>query len=404
MRFTSLLLLTAIAGCAVDDVDVDLGPDAGADRPAPIPRADLAISADNPFGNLSLVRPPDSYPGHPHPGDWRTIDGLSGTVTSRSADTIDVGVAGTFSSSTTVWLRVLVDGVLAAPTDIRFHTGGSGVYHSYHYWITGVAAGSHVVEVQWAGDATATIASASLTMDSASPSWGSGRLAVAAGTDYLVNTSTLWRSIPLMSQQITTAQSSDLAITFSAESAATSGQWLARALVDGVAYGNVSMQSAGGLSGALGVRSFTFTVPSVPAGTHSVAIQWRSTGSANLTRRNLAVFAAPYSGFGGGLADLAQNGAATAIGTGWTDAITTGFASWDPSSDAAITFSGELTTAGAGRMIARAVVDGAVLPGEVTVLPASSGYAGAEVVLAARNQRIGWHNVTIQLHTASGTV
>src|SRR5262249_53045352 len=96
-------------------------------------------------------------------------------------------------------------------------------------------------------------------------------------------------------------------------------------------------------------------------------------------------------------------GTTTAIGTGWTDAITTGVPSWDPSTNAAITFSGELTSAGAGALIARAVVDGKALPGEVTVLPAGTPFASAAVEFHAKHRLLGFHNVTVQVRSTSGT-
>jgi hypothetical protein len=199
----------------------------------------------------------------------------------------------------------VVDGRPQEP-DVAFKTGGEnwdGI-RSFTFVKENVPAGARTVGVQWYTnpDTVAQIRDRSLVVNSASPSWGTGRLAVAApvsGPD-VVKTASTWEDVPGLSTTLTTTLPTNFRITFSAEAGADSGRFFARALIDNQPTADVLFDAAGNYSHR-GTRSYTFFKNNVAAGTHTVKIQWFSEGGqTRVGDRTLAVMTSPVSTTGEG--------------------------------------------------------------------------------------------------------
>ncbi len=93
---------------------------------------------------------------------------------------------------------------------------------------------------------------------------------------WVSTSSTAWRSVPGMYTSITTRYPSDLLMTFSAEAATSAyGRLFLRILVDGAEAqpGSVIFISR---TQNYNSQSFGFYKTNIPAGTHTINVQWKS--------------------------------------------------------------------------------------------------------------------------------
>ncbi len=399
-------LLIFLAACV--DLSADEAADPGADVTTASTAAPLVAYTDNPMGNLSLVAPaPNTVRSSPNAGGlWKTIDGASALAYARAGDNLEVDVSAEIAAQGPVYLRVLVDGQPASPGDVLFRSGGIDGVRSFRFVQSGLSAGGHVIELQWTGDPAATITDHDLTVRTASPTWGSGRLAVASVEGYVeASSSASWIWMSGMAVNAVTDATRDLVITSSVESYSSSGQLMVRALVDGVVVGDAQVH-ASGTSGAVGARSVTFVAPSVPAGTHLVLLQWAvKGGSATITDRSMTVYSGSMSQVGGGLSAWRTQGTTTTLSsTSWTLLAEGSMATWEPSAIAAITFSSEVYGAYTGVRL-RALVDGEVAsPGEVLYAGAtgsSNAWQSATYTFQVKHRLLGLRNVRIEARLVS---
>ena len=256
----------------------------------PVPEVPPVVRTD--FANLSVVAPVESAPLGPERrrlNVWAPVEGLSTGVSSADGDDLEITVsAEMIQPGGSVWLRALVDGKVAKPSDVVFKSGNANFdgVRSFTFVEEGVGGGQHIVEIQMLTGTPATIRDRVLTVHSGSPFNGPSRLAVAAGTSGpAIKTTSPYSDIPELSTMITTDTPGILAITFSAEAWATSGRVMVRALVDGAQVGEVIFVEAGD-SQRSGTRSFTFVDFSLAAGVHEVKLQARSgSGSGSIGDR-----------------------------------------------------------------------------------------------------------------------
>src|SRR5690349_4468707 len=145
-----LVAVTLLVGCFDPEVPETAGPDGGADEETVA--APLLVTPDNPLGNLTLVARPDGQSEinvdgasvwHGVGQGWGTgHDGMSAVVWSRAGDNLEIDVSADISAIGSVWLRVLVDGVVAQPSDVLFKNGGSGGVRSFRFVTSNVSAGA----------------------------------------------------------------------------------------------------------------------------------------------------------------------------------------------------------------------------------------------------------------------
>jgi M6 family metalloprotease-like protein len=171
-----------------------------------------------------------------------------------------------------------------------------------------------------------------------------------------------WRAVPGLSGAIQSAGVSDLAVTVTAEMFGTAGAYL-RARVDGAVWPVAPLFMAPG-QGRDDVRAFTFIVPGVVAGQHTVEIEWQTATAGvapEMRDRSLTMHSAAEAAGRGRLA-VNQSPAAYAVSPDVYNAVPGTVASLETAQDGplAVTFSADVDVA-SGRLFVQAVVDGAVV-------------------------------------------
>lgn len=171
-----------------------------------------------------------------------------------------------------------------------------------------------------------------------------------------------WRAVPGLSGAIQSASASSLAITVTAEMFGTAGAYL-RARVDGQLTGVSPLFMAPG-QGRDDTRAFTFIVPNVAAGQHTVEIEWHTATSSvapQMRDRSLTMRSAQSAA---GQGRLAVNQSATSMVVspsgysvipGTTATLTTAQAG-----PLAVTFSSDADVA-SGRLFVQVIVNGVLI-------------------------------------------
>lgn len=367
----------------------------------------LSIYKHNAMGNLSLVSPPSGPEISSSPSGWNDVPGLSTAVYSRSGDNLEITVTAEVDASGRVFFRALVDGAAALPDDVVYKWPGDffdGV-RSFTFIKKNRSKGKHLVQIQWLADpdTTARIGDRTLSVNSAARSWGTGRLAVVAAPSAadIVKTTPTCEEIPNLATTLTTDALRDFNITFSAEAYADVGRFFARALIDGQVVSDVLLVDAGSWTQS-GTRSFTFVQNAVPAGAHSVKMQWCADGPGAQIRvgdRTLTAFAAPASTNGGGLVATAVEGPPVEfMSPDWSDVpnMSGSFTTNEPGANVRMAFSAE-TSVHFGRMFLRALIDGEpTQPDDVVFASNGSAWRAQSFAFTKKNVLPGTHSVRIQ--------
>lgn len=316
------------------------------------------------------------------------------------------------SGSARVFVRALVDGQTAAPSDVVFAAGPFKGTRSFNFVQENLRAGGHWVEIQWMVDpgGTAFIGDASLSLWTDSALDSSARLLVKAAPSGapLSHTSNWWEDLAHMNGTITTPVTGNLAVTFSAEGYGEGGARLfIRALVDGQVAEPGDVLLAGNY---YGVSSYTFTRENVPPGKHSVVLQWMSDGgqTVHLADRTLTVVAAPELTKQGGLTVRAPAPGQdiTITSASWTDVpgLSASIAT-AAGSHIEIGFAAEATLYTAGKSLyARALIDGQPAnPSDVLFLPFNeNAFSTRAYTFTQTGLTAGPHDIRVQWRVAEG--
>jgi hypothetical protein len=408
--------LFALPACSHGDLDLAEPGDPMAAAGIGAATSALGLYIPNPQGNLSIVTPPESaWVPKRDPGAWRTIDALSGLAHAHQGDSLEISVSAELETpNSDVFFRALVDGKVAAPTDTLFEPTDAGTWdgvRSFRFVQTDLKEGPHVVEVQWLGGGDGPrIRDRTLSLNTASPISGEARLVVVAGKSgpSIPVEETLWTDIPDLTGQIESVAKGDLRIAFSAEAEAATGTLLVRAVVDSQPTEPVRFTSdAAGLE--MSSRSFVFRAPDVPIGWHDVRMQF-AVASGNhkafLGDRTMTLYAAPFSGPGGGMSTAEGSASAPVTPTEKWQPLpdtTTQFETVDPSSVTELAVSMEAKAA-PGRLFTRVLVDGQpVQPGDVTMVQNVDAWGAYEFTFQLKNVPTGKHIAVIETMTDPGT-
>ncbi len=259
-------------------------------------------------GALAVKTPPSGPPITTTSTVWSPISSLSMSVTTPNNSDLAITLSAEAWASSGGWIdvRVLVDGQEADPSTVYtiFSDGGLTGTHAFTWAYNNVAAGSHIVNVQWRAGTGTTGSMGDRTLSiSASPSdpANGGMAITTAGNATSVSTSSQnWAPIPDMSTSIFTSNNGVLAITFSAQAwnsigtSAGKSRTFVRALVDGQVVDPPEVYFAEG--DLVETRSFTFGASNLSAGLHTVEMQWMmldAGATAVLWNRTLAVVGNP---------------------------------------------------------------------------------------------------------------
>ena len=255
-------------------------------------------AADAPEMRL-LAHAAPSGPDVTHSGGWVDVPDMQGTI-----DMPYMGdLAITFSAEANatpgkrLYVRAVVDGAPAAPSDQILTTDSYRGTRAMHFVLRDVSAGPHQVRLQWSvdggtgylGDRTLSVVGVTY-----SPPHRASSFVVSppSGPDKAIPGRGAWYDIPDLSGLIYVPVEGDVAIRFSAEVAVDSDSLLGlRALVDDttVSPSDVVLSETTGHM----AYAYTFVKRNLARGYHTVRLQWLVSGSglAYIGDRTLAAIA-----------------------------------------------------------------------------------------------------------------
>lgn len=228
------------------------------------------------------------------------IPDMSATVTTPAQSSVEITLSAEASTAGNkrMFVRALVDGVPAQPTDVVFVLEPFTGTRSFTFARTGLTAGVHDIRLQWSVDAggTAYIGDRTLTILASPPAVAGSAIAVQAAPSGPDKTTTKnsFADIPDLMTTVKTGATTNIEIMVSAEVNTTPGRRMfVRALVDGAPASPSDVIFVA--ENFTGTRSFTFTKEDLAPGTHKIQIQWLvdSGGIAYIGDRTLCVLASP---------------------------------------------------------------------------------------------------------------
>ena len=314
-----------------------------------------------------------------------------------------IGISAESNATTgkRLFVRALIDGVPASPSDVVFCSESSSWCRMFQF-SANIAKGIHHVTFQakvdgggtaFFGDRSMWVITAPLLVNIVAPASGA----------VLTTTSSTWEDVPGLSVNIVMPATGPLYLSFSGEVLCDNGKrGRLRILVDGVAGSPSDVIVANDL--IAGVRGMTFTFPSVAAGSHAVKVQWSvdAGGTAYMGDRTLAVIASDPSllaaGRGGIISTSAPSGPdIVTTSASFTDVQNLGIDIHVPDNAVlAIQFQGETEVSG-GRMFMRATIDGVPCSPSDVGLAYQAGFGGtAAAVFIQKGVAGGTRHVALQ--------
>ena len=231
------------------------------------------------------------------------VPDLTTTITTTAVDNIEILVSAEVNTAggKRMFLRALVDGVPANPSDVVFASENFTGTRAFTFTKENLAPGSHNIKIQWLVDAggTAYMGDRTLCVMAAPPVLADTALVLNTAPSGPDRTTTLpsFADIPNLTKSVSTGQDTNLEIFVSAEVRATAGKRVfLRALVDNQPADPSDVVFVA--EAFNGTRAFTFTKTNLSAGSHNVRVQWAidSGGTGSIGDRSMALAAAPFAG------------------------------------------------------------------------------------------------------------
>lgn len=306
-----------------------------------------------------------------------------------------------------MFVRALVDGETASPSDVILVNGGFRGTHSFQF-AADIDGGQHHVVIQYKVDSGGTAQFGDRTLWVATAPDHIYTIAAPSGPDISTSSSS-FQDITHMAMSTDLAQPGDLIITFNAEAEITPGKRMfLRALVDGQAAQPSDVVFCA--SPFYGTRSFTFSAPGLAAGPHTVVMQWLVDAGATgyLGDRTLSVGRIDQATLAAGqsaIVSVSPASGASVETSSSTYANVPGLhtnVTIPDNSHLCVSVCGEAYTSNSKRMFIRATIDGQLLSPSNVVLCATGfdGVRGFHFVLA--NVPGGSHEVAIQWQVDGG--
>lgn len=214
----------------------------------------------------------------------------------------------------------------------------------------------------------------------------------------------VWTLVPGLSTGVFSQPGDNLEIAVSAEIYQPGGTVFFRALVDGQPVQPSDVAFKSGTVNFDGVRSFTFVHSNAAGGQHLVEIQWMAGTTASIADRTLVVYSESANSGRNRLAVVAAPSGPDVVKStsNWESipGLVTSITSTSGST-LAIVFSAE-GGADSGRMIVRALVDGAPVGDVVFSEAGNGGRGGARSYTFSHSGGPGSHRVTMQWRADGG--
>lgn len=236
--------------------------------------------------------------------DWQDLPNLSATTNVGTGGDLAITVCAEVAvTNHRMFVRALIDGAPANPDDVLFTTLPHLESHCFTFVRNAVPAGAHDVRIQWAVDEGMTGRAGVRSLNVTKIIADELRLmAVAAPSGLNVPVPPDWTDIPDLSGTIKLAGTSDLAITFSGEIVSRDARLFIRALIrrSDQAEPNPAQPDDELLLDQRdqSVRTFTFVMPGLTAGSYEITLQARADGEgiAAIGDRTLAAVGLKHTG------------------------------------------------------------------------------------------------------------
>jgi M6 family metalloprotease-like protein len=233
-----------------------------------------------------IVNPPSGNPSDTTSSGWTTVPGLTGSVETKAGDSLAISVSAESYTQAggSLFLRALVDGVPAKPSDVLFAKGSKPQSRMMTFGLSDPAPGVHNVTIQWqvSGGGSGHIGDRSLVLTATAKS-GSGLAQVfaspASGPPEVID-STSFKPMPGMRVSGALPANADIAVFFSAVLALPNGESVfARLTIDDVPVPDSEVQLAESDT-HVGTHSHVFTAKQVyqisaPASS-TLRVEWRT--------------------------------------------------------------------------------------------------------------------------------
>ncbi|MBN2008466.1 M6 family metalloprotease domain-containing protein [candidate division KSB1 bacterium] len=335
--------------------------------------------------------------------DWEDIPDMSMHFFQYDPNHICIGFSAECwtGASKRMFVRALIDGEPAEPSDVVFATNDFVMSHSFLF--AGIAEGGlHHVKMQYLVDGGGTANMGDRTMWVTTAPNIINTVAAPSGPD-VTTTSSSFVDIPDLSYPINVPAPGDVAITISGEAETSSNKRMfVRVLIDGqpISPSDVVF-SVGSYNGT---RSFTFVAYDVTAGSHNIQTKWLvdSGGTAYMGDRTFSIaFIEPPAvneGAGGVKSLSAPSGPdVTTTASYFSDIQDLSTNMVVPENgNLVVSLSAEINSSSSKRLFVRALVDG--LPAEPSDMVISNqGFTGtSRFSFVAKHLHGGDHAIKLQ--------
>lgn len=259
-------------------------------------------SGPTPREHAMVIVTPPSGPNLTHDQNvWVDIPGLSGSVYADAGEMLiaTISAESLVSSGHSLFVRALVNGAPALPSDVLFARGIHPQARSMTFGLPNMGPGLHDVRFQWRVQegGLATLGDRSMVLAAGQPSHPQqAQVFIAAPSGQAISTdSTAYSPIPDMQATGPIPANGEVVVLFSAEtSLPASARLLVRLTINGQVAEASEVQLAH-TDAHMGVQSFVFNAKHINAGQEdclcTIQVEWRSGGGQTVSMgdRSMAI-------------------------------------------------------------------------------------------------------------------
>ena len=253
---------------------------------------------------------------------WQDVPGLQQQIATASGEcvTATVSAEAYASAGRSVWIRVLIDGVVAQPGEVEFAAGRFEGTHAMAFGNSAPAVGVHDVRVQWRADSGGLAGLGDRTLTVSTGAAGTGvpqphKYFLAANN--AISAPPAFGTVANLSQAVLLAPDTNVSIIFTAEFPdPAGGEVRARLNVGGAPVAGSEVMLTDGDANA-GVLAFTFDAKHIAAAGvplfTTVRVEWMSSAASPpvMRARSMILYVKPHA-----VPDLAES---PPLGLGYDD-------------------------------------------------------------------------------------
>jgi len=256
----------------------------------------------NSDGSVQTATPPSGPTVSTTSGAWADVPGLSGAVQTKAGETLGICVSteSFVTGGGTMFLRALIDGQPAEPSDVLFAKGSAPQCRLVAFGKAGLPAGPHTLRIQWlanGGVGEAFMGDRSLVLTATPKNSGPivQELVTPPSGPAVTTSSTTFTAMPGLSVTGKLPANGEVAVIFSAVTSVSDGGILrVRLTIDGQPVPDSDVQLAQS-DLHTGAHSFVFSAkhlyPDGPPPASTIRVEWRVAidGTASADDRTMLV-------------------------------------------------------------------------------------------------------------------